>query len=86
MNRMFPNLRFSNSIFNRLPIDPNPENEIRRILPNAIFSRVVPTPVLNPQLVATSSSALELIGIAKEDTRSPEFVDYLAGNRLFEGS
>ena len=84
--RVFPALRFDNRNLRSLPIDPVTTNSVREVS-NAIFSRVAPTPVLNPRLVA-SSSALRLLeadqpfDLADEETLAL----YLGGNKLPEGA
>ena len=35
----------------------------------ACYSLVAPTPVINPEIVATSSSALALLGLSDENVR-----------------
>ena len=46
-------LRFDNRYVRELPADPEPANFRRQVL-GASFSRVMPTPVARPQLVAYS--------------------------------
>ena len=83
--KKFPRLNFNNSIFASLPLDLNPENIVRPNIENAIFSKVIPTPVEAPHIVSTSMSALNIVGITEDDTKTEEFIELLAGNRLFEG-
>ncbi|RYG49943.1 hypothetical protein EON67_06175, partial [archaeon] len=54
-------LPFDNRTLRALPIDPEPENFVRRVS-NAVFSRVKPAAVTNPTLVAVSAPALALLG------------------------
>merc|ERR1719374_297896 len=72
-------LKFDNLALRTLPIDPQTEVYPRQV-PGACFSRVTPTPVDNPQLVAFSSSALELIDVHSQDTEN--FVQYFGGNKI----
>lgn len=65
-----------------------------RIVPNAIFSLVNPTPVLNPKIVAISKPALKLIGLDvplfADDSLKKEyetiFAEYFSGNKVFNGA
>lgn len=63
---------WKNSVLKELPIDPN-ENNVPRIVENACFSKVKPTPVLNPKLVAISKDTLKLIDINPEEVDLAEF-------------
>lgn len=56
------NLRFDNRVLKRLPIDPEKQNFVREVK-GACFSRLKPTPVQNPSLVAISPAALSLLGL-----------------------
>lgn len=53
-------LHFDNHHLQSLPIDKETKNFCRQV-PNAIFSQVNPDPVKNPQVIAYSKSALELL-------------------------
>lgn len=78
-------LNFDNMILRRLPIDTEEDNYVRTVS-NACFSRVKPSPLKDPELVVYSKSALELIDIPEEATKSGDFVEYFVGNKLLEGS
>jgi uncharacterized protein YdiU (UPF0061 family) len=67
-----------------LPVDTITENYCRKV-PNAIFSRVTPTPVKSPLLVAYSKPALALLGIT-DVPNEQEVAEYLSGNQLLPGS
>ena len=54
-------------------------------LPEAYYSRVCPTPVPDPYLVAYSPEALRLLDLDEAQIARPELVDTLAGNRLLPG-
>ena len=58
-------IRFDNLALRVLPMDPVEENYVRTVS-GACFSRVKPTPVKNPQLVAFSADALKLIDVSEE--------------------
>ncbi|KAE8616053.1 hypothetical protein XENTR_v10008705 [Xenopus tropicalis] len=85
----FHALTFDNLALRSLPVEPGDgtEEEARtpRQVPGACFSRVRPTPLLNPTVVALSRSALSLLGlqVGEEDEEATE---YFSGNRLLPGS
>ncbi|CAH0475521.1 unnamed protein product [Peronospora belbahrii] len=61
--KRLPASRFDNTVLRELPIDTETKNFVRSAVPNACFSRVKPTPIVNPELVVISPSALLLAGI-----------------------
>lgn len=65
-----------------LPGDPRSDNRIRQVL-NACYSRVEPTAVAAPELLALVPEVAQLIGLRPEAT--PELVETLAGNRVMPG-
>jgi uncharacterized protein YdiU (UPF0061 family) len=77
-------LSFDNRNLRVLPIDPETKNYCRTV-PNSIFSRVSPSPVNNPQLVAFSRSVFSLLGI-DEVSDEKEVASYFSGNKLLPGS
>lgn len=78
-------LNFDNRSLRELPIDSEEHNFTRQVS-GACFSRVDPTPVERPKVVAFSKTALELIGLNENDVKSKTFVDALSGCDKFEGS
>lgn len=82
---IFDNLKFDNSALRRLPIDKEDRNFVRTVN-GACFSRINPTPLKNPKLVAVSIPALKLLDIEEDDSKSEEFVEYFCGNKLMPGS
>ena len=54
-------------------------------MPGAAYSRVAPTPVAGPTLVAWSREMAETLGFTPEDVASDEFAKVFAGNRLLPG-
>lgn len=74
-------LRFDNRFIAELPGDPEEGPRLREVR-GACWSRVLPTPVAAPRLLAHSREVAELIGFADADTATPEFADLFAGNRL----
>ena len=51
----------------------------------AAYSRVLPSPVQAPQLVAHSREVAALVGFDEQDIARPLFADVFAGNALIEG-
>jgi serine/tyrosine/threonine adenylyltransferase len=56
-----------------------------RQVPAALWSRVVPTPVPAPRLIAHSREVAELVGLEPTEIESPLFAEVLGGNRVLEG-
>ena len=77
-------LRFDNTFVRDLPGDPvvGPR---RRQVHGALYSRVDPTPVAAPKLIAHSPEVAALLGIAAADVAAPDFAQVFAGNALLEG-
>lgn len=78
------NLKFDNQFTKALPADPETGSR-RRQVANALYSRVDPTPVSAPELVACSQETAELLGLTKAETDTPEFAQIFAGNTLLPG-
>jgi len=74
-------LRFDNSFQRSLPADPEESARRRQVL-RACYSRVAPTPVSAPRLLAYSREAAELLDLGKEDCESALFVEVFSGNRV----
>ncbi|MBA2338901.1 MAG: YdiU family protein [Pyrinomonadaceae bacterium] len=55
-------------------------------LPEALYSRVKPTPISAPYLVSFNRTAAELIDLNESEACRPEFVEYFSGNQLFPGA
>ena len=77
-------LRFDNAFVRELPVDPvgGPH---RRQVHGALLSRVDPTPVSAPKLIAWSREMAERLGITPADLSSPRFAEVFGGNALAEG-
>ncbi|HEX2197904.1 MAG TPA: YdiU family protein [Burkholderiales bacterium] len=73
-------MRFESTFVDELPADPVPTNVPRQVA-NACYTRVQPTPVRAPQLLAWSQPLADFLGISRDafDAR------VLAGNRILEG-
>jgi uncharacterized protein YdiU (UPF0061 family) len=51
----------------------------------ALFSRIEPTPVAAPRLIAYSPEVAALLDLTESDIRSPRFAEVFGGNALLEG-
>ncbi|MBS3965139.1 MAG: YdiU family protein [Methylomonas sp.] len=80
----FDKLTFDNRFLQALPGDPETGSH-RRQVQNACYSRVRPTPVSRPVLVAYSPDMAALLGWPDDVCRSDEFTQIFAGNRLAKG-
>ena len=77
-------LQFDNTFTQALPADPIAEN-YRRQVTGAAYSRVTPTPVAAPHLVAVAAEVAALLDLTPADCASPEFLQVFAGNALLPG-
>eukprot|EP01102_Stenamoeba_stenopodia_P017006 TRINITY_DN6031_c0_g1_i2.p1 TRINITY_DN6031_c0_g1~~TRINITY_DN6031_c0_g1_i2.p1 ORF type:complete len:636 (-),score=139.50 TRINITY_DN6031_c0_g1_i2:338-2245(-) len=86
-NRKIEELQFDNLALRALPLDPVVEEVPRsRQVRNACFSRVKPTPVKNPSVIAYSKPALELLGLDVDtESKRSEFAEYFGGNKIIPG-
>jgi len=72
---------FDNTFVRELPADPVATNVPRRVV-KANFTRVEPTAVAAPRLLAWSDALAGELGLARP---SPAALEALAGNRVFPG-
>jgi uncharacterized protein YdiU (UPF0061 family) len=77
-------LHFDNSFVRELPADPE-TGPRRRQVHRALYSRVDPTPVAEPRLIAWSPEVAALLGIDAADVESPAFANVFGGNALVDG-
>jgi uncharacterized protein YdiU (UPF0061 family) len=77
-------LIFDNAFVRGLPGDPEQDQRPRQVL-GAMYSRVEPTPVASPRIVAWSPEMAGILGLEAEDMASPELAQVLGGNALLEG-
>ncbi|MDA0657792.1 MAG: YdiU family protein [Planctomycetota bacterium] len=75
---------FDNRFTRELPADPELLN-VRRQVVQACYSRVTPTPVAHPQLIAYAPEVAELLGLSVEPADHPQFAQVFSGNRLLPG-
>jgi serine/tyrosine/threonine adenylyltransferase len=72
---------FENTFVHDLPGDPVSDNVPRQVR-NACYTRVTPTPVATPRLLAWSDPLARYLGLARP---SPQTVPLLAGNAVLPG-
>ncbi len=77
-------LRFDNRFVTDLPGDPLQGAGVREVR-EALYSRVDPTPVAAPQLLAWSRETAALLDIEEGDVATPEFAQIFGGNALLQG-
>ena len=77
-------LTFDNRFIRELPADTEDTN-LRRQVHGACYSRVMPTPVANPQRVAYSREVSELLDLTPDVCESGDFIQVFAGNHLAAG-
>ena len=80
-NDVFSALSFDNSFVRELPADPVSENRPRPVR-GACFTRVTPTRVSAPKLLAYSREVLELLDLSPAATESSTFAEVFGGNRV----
>jgi serine/tyrosine/threonine adenylyltransferase len=77
-------LVFDNRFVRDLPADPEAAN-FRRQVAGVCFSRVLPTAVVRPELVAYSTEVAELLDLSRQTCEAAEFVEIMSGNRVLAG-
>ena len=77
-------LTFDNRFLNELPGDPNSANHSRQVQ-GAFWSRVEPTPVASPRLIAHSPEVVAMLGLSEAELQSQALVDALSGNGKLPG-
>jgi uncharacterized protein YdiU (UPF0061 family) len=77
-------LRFDNSFIARLPGDPLRGPGVREVR-GAMYSRVDPTPVAAPRVLAVSREMAALLELYEADLAAPEFAQVFGGNALYPG-
>ena len=77
-------LTFDNAFVRELPADSEQDSRPRPVL-GALYSRVQPTPVASPKVVAWSSEMARTLGLDAADMESPAFAQVLGGNALLDG-
>ena len=77
-------LTFDNRFIRELPGDPEPRNFIRQV-EGAAWSKVSPTPVHAPRLLAHSREMADRLGFSADVVASDAFAEVFAGNRRLPG-
>ena len=77
-------LQFDNRLVRELPADPETEN-YRRQVSGAIYSRVNPTAVKTPRLVAGAHEVAALLDLPESIFTQTEFAQIFGGNQLLAG-
>ena len=79
------NIKLTNNFADQLPADPNLENSRRQVL-EAVYSFVKPIQTSHPKLLHVSKEMQKELGFSDEDVESKEFLDFVTGNQVLEGS
>lgn len=77
-------LKFDNRFVSELPSDQETRNYPRQVV-GACYSRVSPTKVAKPKLVAYAKEVADLLGLSEQACGSDDFAQVFAGNRLTNG-
>jgi serine/tyrosine/threonine adenylyltransferase len=77
-------MKVENSFVAELPGDPVQDNRPRQVR-NALYTRVAPTPVAKPRLLAWSAGMGERLGLERPAAEGDPLTELLAGNRLLPG-
>jgi len=80
----FVTLRFEDRFVAKLPADPVLVNRPRQVW-NACYTRVEPTPVAAPRLLAWSEEAGDMLGIRRPPADDGLAAEVLGGNRVLPG-
>ena len=78
------NFRFDNAFVRELPGDPEEGARLRQV-EGALYSRVEPTPVAAPRVLAHSAEMAAALGISEADIATTEFARLFGGNALLDG-
>lgn len=79
------NLNITHNFTDNLPGDPNLENS-RRQVTESVYSFVTPVQTSNPSLIHVSDEMKNELGLTDEDVESKDFLKFVTGNKVFEGS
>ncbi|HST46182.1 MAG TPA: YdiU family protein [Luteimonas sp.] len=77
-------LNFDNAVLRELPGDPSATPGVRQV-PGAAWSRVKPTPVASPRVLAVSAEMLAALGLNPDDAHDPAFAHVFGGNTVLRG-
>jgi len=76
-------LTFDNRFTRELPADPDTSNT-RRQVQGALYSRVHPTPVADPQVLAIADEVAADLGLDPSVVDDPQFAQVMAGNEVLD--
>ncbi|MBL4605666.1 MAG: YdiU family protein, partial [Flavobacteriaceae bacterium] len=79
------NIELKNNFTDHLPADSNLENSRRQVL-ESVYSFVTPIHTSNPSLIHVSEEMSDELGFTTEDLQSKQFLDFVTGNHILEGS
>jgi len=77
-------LQFDNAFVHELPADTEQGARLRQV-EGALYSRIEPTPVAAPRLLAHSAEMAATLGLSEADVATPEFAQLFGGNALLDG-
>lgn len=77
-------LVFDNRFVAELPGDPDPSPRVRQVH-RACYTRVTPTPVASPELLAYSPEVAAILDLAPDEVESSRFASVFGGNDLLPG-
>src|SRR3569623_523595 len=75
------NLRFDNAFVRELPGDPEQDNRARQVQ-GALYTRVAPTAVAAPRILAYSLEVAALLDIDAESVATPRFAEIFGGTAV----
>lgn len=84
MTRKFHELKFDNRFTRELSADSLTDNTSRQVK-GACFTRVQPTSVASPRLIAYSCETAALFDLSSDACESHDFLEVFSGNRLLPG-
>ena len=84
MHSSLQELVFDNRLVRELPAD-SENNNYRRQVFGAVYSRVMPASVKNPQLIAAAGEVAELLDLSSSVFSDPQFAQVFGGNQLLAG-
>ena len=79
-------LNFDNKAVKSLPVDESTDPRVRRQVSGACFTSVLQESVENPETVAISPAALELLEISEAEASREQFAEYFSGSKSLPGS
>lgn len=77
-------LQFDNRFVHDLPGDPQTSKHVRQV-DGALYSRVDPTPVSAPRVIAWSREMAATLGLDEADIHADDFAQVFGGNALLSG-